>query len=688
MYAHSQRELAQNSRLASLFAGIATIAAGVCILAGDAGVRGLRERASLRLDLGSIAWWGGVDYRLAQPDGVTQPVAPIFPALVSAAPDAATPRTAVAQAPRRKKKVIQDSISRKVAAPVILGSASETEISKVRSLHGMLRRQFYVALNTQGGSSPLNTHLAQIGSQGPGASGNGPGNSAPPSTLVTLNEENKDKAPVKVAEPARAPAQVASIPQELAQEVRLEAPTAVVVPADPAKIHEAASDLAANRVIPQADMTVPEVDYQGIEQVLQSIAQDTARQILAQGTPEKVAAPAGSGNSQSPAKDLLQPSLGKVSIQTKAMNTQKANVVELISGAIVRGATDYLYSFEGYSAKAKAKQGEGGWKVTAAKDHWSTLSWGGLKNTRILPLISASTAADLAKRSSVSLMADAGIIFGKLPSGMTVELSGRAEPPVYFPTKANDGSRYFAMMNAAPGAHLLYFASTADAVAVPVLEGVATYLDLTQAAKKTVRGRVLRAESADASGMTAVSVSVVGQPRSSAITDASGNFELKNVVFHDGMPIQIETRAHGEHVHRYRLMASSADLDESQAFYRFSPSQVDQLIGQLEEGVSSDSGLAIAAVPGLTAASTGRQAFAQVYTVAKGETFDPETYALDSRGRLRVSEPLIEGAPRFIAVQIPSGLAMARVSDEAKKAYWSQMVVASPKVINVLGPNP
>ncbi|NBU21594.1 DUF1499 domain-containing protein [bacterium] len=73
-----------------------------------------------------------------------------------------------------------------------------------------------------------------------------------------------------------------------------------------------------------------------------------------------------------------------------------------------------------------------GWQLASYLNHWPTMSWldSGVQvgNT---PLIGRNTIALLESRFGIRFEASAGIIFGRLKSGWKVDLSDRAERPIF-----------------------------------------------------------------------------------------------------------------------------------------------------------------------------------------------------------------------------------------------------------------
>jgi hypothetical protein len=245
--------------------------------------------------------------------------------------------------------------------------------------------------------------------------------------------------------------------------------------------------------------------------------------------------------------------------------------------------------------------------------------------------------------------------------------------------------RRFVFVNVAPGAHLLYLVGSERGARVPVgaiaLGGHATYLPLVAPKPARFRGFVYDASSARAKGLKGISVRILGQSPA-AMTSPSGAFELNGVLTVGEFPVFLETDSRDGFTHRYRILPEQAD---SVGLFRFEPRLLHAWLSQLEGGVSTDSGLLVAAVPPTALEKTG-EAFASTRPILAATTLTPETYALSAQDRLLVDAPLEAAAPRFLAVQLPDGPSQATVEDKAGRTVWSEIVFASPRVINVAGP--
>jgi hypothetical protein len=300
----------------------------------------------------------------------------------------------------------------------------------------------------------------------------------------------------------------------------------------------------------------------------------------------------------------------------------------------------------------------------------------------------------LAKLVGTTLQGEAGIVFGKVRKGWTVEFSGRAERPIFFDANRvqvaasqTDQDRYFALLNAAPGAHLLYAvkagASDRAAVALPVLDSTASYVELTDLGTIDLRGRVLDATSRTAAPLASVNVRVVGQSGKLDLTDKNGRFEISRAVKVADLPLYVETLDREGYTHRYR---ARTDANDSLTLFRFPQKAVTGWLQQLEGGISAESGIAIGAVPMLAAAHERNSLVAHTRPMLGGTTLKPETYSLSVDDRLLESGTLDAVPPRFLSVQLPEGGNVAQIENKSQQTVWSELIFASPGVVNVVGP--
>lgn len=295
-----------------------------------------------------------------------------------------------------------------------------------------------------------------------------------------------------------------------------------------------------------------------------------------------------------------------------------------------------------------------------------------------VPVLTKNSVLLLARGQGLSVMPSGAVVYGKVPSGKRVRISGRSEEPIYW--SRPDGTRWFMILNAAPGASVLQMDS-GEAVAVPALEASAVYLDLRDVRTETVAGRVFDGSQAKPTWISGAWVSLVGQSGKRVQTDAQGRFRLEGVRRVGQYPLHIEVSQGTEFVHRYEAAQNLQDL----SLFRFPAASIQTWVKQLEGGVSSESGMVLAAFPGWSQSKQKARYTASLYPVQVGQGLVPETYSLDSLDRLQPGRALDPASPRALAVQVPQGLNLLKlVPESGKSPAWTQWVFSSPGVVNVI----
>ena len=346
-----------------------------------------------------------------------------------------------------------------------------------------------------------------------------------------------------------------------------------------------------------------------------------------------------------------------------------------------------------------------GWRIARSSQHWGTLFWARSSNgagsgplnamasAEEIPLLQANSAKLLAFKAGTTVQADAGIVIAKVPAGWSLEFSGRAERPLIFdranrPLAASsvDEDRYYVFLNASPGEQILYLTrSTGEtgALAVPILGSLVAYVDMTQVQKKTITGRILNVGSDSAArGLPGMRIQVVGSS-ASAVSGTKGIFKIENVMTFGDQAIYLETESQKSFPHRYKF---SPNALENLTMFNMSDDQVHDWVGQLEGGMSSESGLIVGALPTLAASEEDRKPQIETRSLSLSPTLSPETYTLSSSGQLLVKNPLTAVHSRFVSVQVPEGPTLVQALDKDGKVIWSEITVVSPRVLTVVGP--
>lgn len=336
------------------------------------------------------------------------------------------------------------------------------------------------------------------------------------------------------------------------------------------------------------------------------------------------------------------------------------------------------------------------WEVRESSAHWPTIVWQddreAFRPERRVPLISNNNVKLLSAIARVSVQPSAGIVFGEIPAGLEIQITGRSEPVIFFdatlkPVEPGDvsRSRYFAFLNVAPGNPVLQVSlrggSRGGAIPIVVKPGFSTFVRVPMPQLKTLESRVFDASSRVARGIPSLSVQVIGQDGKTAVTDTRGAFEVRDVVTFGDYPIYVDVAPNEKSFkHRYRIRAN--EMKDKALFY-FSENVVSHWVSQLEGGVSPFSGLVVGAVPAIASENA---AFIRIGSFDRKDSLSPEAYALSNEETLKGDQKLGNGNVRFIGVQIPEGPNVPTILAPNGEALWSELVIAQPGVINVVGP--
>jgi len=444
--------------------------------------------------------------------------------------------------------------------------------------------------------------------------------------------------------------------------------------------------------IEQAAPAVAEADYSKLKEIA---AQGVTTQLTTQSAhPEKP-----------PTVDLskLIKDIEQVSPKpTPEPQPSPSPVLKHEAPTFVEAFSSYAVEVGGAEAspfsKERATSGEKvGWQVVHAPAHRPALYWEAEFDVGpwSVPMISTNTEKLLGFYAEALPQANTGIVFGYIAAGWGVSLSGRAEKIVYLSPKdlkvltddANQEERWFVLMNAEPGMQLAQLTNlkgqASAAVALPVMAGAATYANLTKIDTVTVTGAVRAIGQSAPQSVRRSQVRVVGQPKATMTAKAGGRFSLPNAQVVGNYPLYLETDASQGYTHRYRAFRSELG---HLTLFRIASAQLDEWVSHLEGGVSPDSGLVMAALPTLAGDTEQGPLFPSVQSVLFSSPLRPETYTLSGQGELMVNTPLRPEAFRFLGVQVSEGPAMVHVENQSQQTVWSELIVSSPGVINLIGP--
>jgi len=372
----------------------------------------------------------------------------------------------------------------------------------------------------------------------------------------------------------------------------------------------------------------------------------------------------------------------------------QALVSKLGGIAQFRDAFNPNTTVDGVQADALTMEEDGaGWKSYHTEGYWPTLTRNAAQQQ--ISMISENSLQLLAIASGVRLEKQAGVVFGKIPQGWTVSVAGHSGQGAFLDEQNQavspftfDGERTFVFLNANPGAQSLVLRGTSDSeqglISIPILPGQATFVDLSQLRTSKVAGYVYDAESSEPYPLGGVQIRLSGTTGQDVLSGSDGYFEIPQVVTVADYPVFIESDHPSGFTHRYEIHPESAD---KVTLYRLSSKQVSGWLDQLEGGVSSESGLLIAALPNsLFENKLEKKLFPRLTPLLQGPKLVPESYTIAPSGQLEVQKPVHSQLPRFLSVQLPEGPIAAEVIDEKGGLVWSHLLIAQPGIINIVSP--
>jgi len=338
-----------------------------------------------------------------------------------------------------------------------------------------------------------------------------------------------------------------------------------------------------------------------------------------------------------------------------------------------------------------------GWTVSKAPLYWNTVFW---SNQRAEAL-SHNQAMLFAATAQTQIQSGTAIIYGRVPAGYRVALSGRAEAAVYLNSRTqpiaetdDTSERYFSFVNVAPGSQLLYFIENKmgqpGAVGVPAVADTATYIDLRQVNESSIQGFIFDAASAqeELKPLPRTLIEVIGYDGLSTFSKEDGSFEISRINMISDIPVFLQVVAQDRLAHRYRW--STSESTRPAPLFVFSNEQIRKYSDQLDGGISLESGMMMGAVPGIIAHAKksldSDQLFPGLRLLVEDSNFHSEVYTLNPRSELQVTKSLSSQETRMLYFQIPEGPVIPFLEDKEQKLIWSELQFISPNVVNVIGP--
>lgn len=329
-----------------------------------------------------------------------------------------------------------------------------------------------------------------------------------------------------------------------------------------------------------------------------------------------------------------------------------------------------------------------GWVKVEGSGHLPSIVHQPAPNGGASLLLDSSELNDLALRAGIGIVKGAGVIVGPAQTGYRISFAGRSEEPEWF---ESGGKRYFAILNAEPGAGVIELAKENDpteiaTVFVPVLGDLITYVDLAPPVRTDLSVRVVktgRLEDPDTTGLT-VGWSMHQGIR--AITRNSGFAELKGVHIVPGFPafLDIQSRRGEEpgFVHRYEIR-NPAD-GQLHLLPQIPEPQLSKWLGQVRTGLSDQSAMIVGSIRPSRINPQGPPVTASVEPLTEKYGLEPLTYTLLWDGKISSQAPLDPRSPRFMVVQIPEGLSQVRIGTDQTTPAILGLLPVSPRVIHVI----
>ena len=695
-------------------AAIAVLMTGIFAFTAGTALKNLNQGTAVEVNAQDFTWWKNTHFAFEKVIATTPLVFPVEPALVASAPAVKLVRVNQTRHHISRKPAVLAAVHIEIeklfVGPMQPVEQHLDEKLVMRSLHSILRTRFQVAMNSQ---VPLDIQTAALAlTQEPKvevATKKPPPHIAKRIVLSPVLALQAPVVPVRIISPKPA---VMTVIRTVANAT---APLAV----SPPLLKEGDSDsiritrAEAVQAMPQMETGMAEAMKEQPPIPTEHGQLPSAMAMTA--APESTPLSADDVNTQITTQIQKYNAIGALATQPEspagysAVTTQTApsilppklvgdNAIEAFtSDQVLLQAMKSLLSAEGQSSGSQGKW----WEYTEKQNHWSTLvSIRAAESESLQPMISNNTAMTLATAAHVELQADTGIIFGKIPAGWEIDLSGRSERPVFFDedfksitAAITDKTRNFALINVAPGVPLLYVTavggSKSAAIALPVKPGTATYINIPVPTHQTMSGRVFDASSSAPHGLSGISVSVVGQDGLTAITNDKGFFKVQDVLVFGEQSLYLDVKPDDKSfVHRYRV--SSSTLKNLSLFY-FNETTIDFLLKQLDGGVSPAGGLVIGAFPETVAKIGSQVLYPNISPMLKNQSLTSEAYTLSETNRLLPRTALTSSSPRFLDLQVPEGANIASLNSDPSNtsngdSAWSEIVISQQGVICVVGP--
>jgi hypothetical protein len=359
--------------------------------------------------------------------------------------------------------------------------------------------------------------------------------------------------------------------------------------------------------------------------------------------------------------------------------SKKITVSNVLSETIQAPSDAELLSWEG------GVQSQQCWLQSSAAGYRPTVSFLKGSKSQLVDtyLLLENDLQAFATLNKITLQKSTSVILVASSLNKKPRISSRHEEVI---EHQRDNIKYSIFLNVPPGPVLVDLGDGAG-VAAPAISGSTTYLNLTESRQVLVSGQVQDAASSEGIAVADARVQLIGSSNQSAFTTRTGKFNLGTYTVYGNYDVYFQVDLRGGFTHRLRY---PQDALKHVTLYTFGSQKIQSWTSQLEGGVSPESGMIVAAMPEVIEQRQNTPLYGSIES--KGETHSggagliPEIYSLDIDDTLSERHAVHRESPRLVGVQIPEGLQQLSLKDRKGRTYWSEFVVSSPGVVNVIGP--
>ncbi len=329
-----------------------------------------------------------------------------------------------------------------------------------------------------------------------------------------------------------------------------------------------------------------------------------------------------------------------------------------------------------------------GWVKAEGALHVPTLTLNPAPNQGPTLLMDSNSLAAIALKSGLRIARGMGNIIGVVPNGYKVDFAGRGEETEYF---ESNHRRYFAILNAEPGAGVVELVSEADqkmssTVFTPILEDTTTYLDLVAPVMRDIPVRVVKSGAEQDPEVAGLTIGLSTQNSIQAITQANGSATLRNVNLVSGFPVFIDVGSRSgqdqSFVYRYELKRMT------KAGYYLVPEieekSLNHWLKQVKQGLSDQGAMVVGSFNRKSIDAFRNHYRVKVEPLTSKFGLEPLNYSILWNGQIEENEPIEGDIPRFMSVQVAEGLSQVKLLNESNDSVHTSLIPVSPRVIHVI----